>query len=144
MEFSVDRIDGLKESLESIERMAKALPPDGVERVLRRGAQVVRKEVIERAHLGPTGNLKKSVRTKKLKRLGFGLNPAPIIVAVDRKKAPHAHLVEYGHALVKNGKVIGHVPAYPFWRPALDSKLPHAVSTVERGLVKLVEEAVER
>jgi len=140
MEFNVE-VEGLEETMQSIERMAKSLRPDDVERILRRGAQVIRKEAISRAHRGPTGRLKKSIRTRKLSRLGFGLQPAPIIVAVDRKKAPHAHLVEYGHALVKNGKVVGHVPAYPFWRPALDARLPNAVRTVERGLVRLVEEA---
>ena len=41
-------------------------------------------------------------------------------------RSPHAHLVEFGHLLVKKTKggivkVIGHVPAHPFLRPALDN-----------------------
>jgi hypothetical protein len=35
---------------------------------------------------------------------------------VDDPIAPH---VEFGHAEVKNGKHVGHVPAHPFLRPAM-------------------------
>ncbi len=31
----------------------------------------------------------------------------------------HAHLVEWGHNIVKGGQVVGRVPARPFMRPAL-------------------------
>ena len=37
-----------------------------------------------------------------------------------RATAPHAHLVEFGHAMVTTeGFTVGHVPAHPFLRNAL-------------------------
>ncbi len=142
MDFTVD-IQGMDEINKTIQRLAKSLKPDDVEPVLLKGAKIIATEAKSRAKRGPTGNLKKAIRTKKLKRLGFGNQPAAVIAAVDRKKAPHAHLVEFGHALVRNGRVIGHVPAYPFWRPAVDAKAGEAMSQVERDLTKLVEEAAK-
>jgi HK97 gp10 family phage protein len=58
------------------------------------------------------GNLKKSWREKKFKSKRIG-NPA-VWVANDRKTAPHAHLVEYGHGGIHPA------PAHPFVRPTID------------------------
>lgn len=39
-------------------------------------------------------------------------------------RAPHAHLVEFGHAQVTHdGRVVGHVPAHSFLRAARDEVL---------------------
>ncbi len=57
-----------------------------------------------------TGALKKSIKKKKSKINNLGY--------IAGAMAPHAHLLEYGHALVRNGKVYGHVPAHPFVKPA--------------------------
>lgn len=46
------------------------------------------------------------------------------VVAIVGTKFPegaHGHLVEFGHELVKNGIVIGHVPPHPFLRPAIET-----------------------
>lgn len=34
--------------------------------------------------------------------------------------APHAHLIEYGHRMVRGDRVVGFAPPKPFLRPALD------------------------
>lgn len=65
-----------------------------------------------------TGRLRGKIEMKKSKFEGGGY----IVTA----RAPHAHLVEFGHLqVVKNKqglvKVVGHVSAKPFLRPALDS-----------------------
>lgn len=50
--------------------------------------------------------------------------------------SPVAHLIEYGHLLVKGGPlnggghVVGWVPAYPFLRPAAESNVREAVETI--------------
>lgn len=51
-----------------------------------------------------------------------------VIVGVDRKKAPHAHLVEFKHDLWRGGKkrkgqghFIKEVKAHPYLRPAFDA-----------------------
>lgn len=71
-----------------------------------------------------TGNL--STHTKAA-RSKFGPEGGAIVFC----NANHAHLVEYGHVLVKGGKktvqgnvggkVIGHVPPHPFMRRSRDS-----------------------
>lgn len=58
-----------------------------------------------------TGRLRKSIRAAKSKFQDGGW----IVMAT----APHAHLIEFGHAHVRKGKVVGHVPPHPFLRPAL-------------------------
>ena len=41
--------------------------------------------------------------------------------------APHAHLIEYGHAQVtKDGRLVGHTPARPFMGPARDAAMQQA------------------
>lgn len=63
-----------------------------------------------------TGRLKRSIRVRQV-------DEAFVVQAA----APHAHLVEFGHVLVRPfrakqgaGQQIGHVPPAPFLRPALD------------------------
>lgn len=57
------------------------------------------------------GRLKKSIRVQKLKDDEFR------VIAHD----PKAHLVEMGHVQEgRNGNIVGHVPPYPFLRPARD------------------------
>lgn len=136
------KIEGLQELTKTIQDLSKSLDPDKSEPVILKGAKVIGAEVRGRAPKGPTGNLKKSVKVKTLKRFS-SKQPAPAIVAIDRKKAPHAHLVEYGHALVRGGKVIGHVPAHPFFRPGIDAKAGEALKQIEAGLTKLVEGAAK-
>lgn len=76
-----------------------------------------------------TGRLRSSPVAKKFKRQNK-LMPA-VFVAIDRKIAPHAHLVEFGHRMrghtskgfwgfgkVK-GELIGQVGARPFFRPVI-------------------------
>lgn len=58
--------------------------------------------------------------------------------AIVAAKAPHAHLVEFGHVLVKKGKVIGYVPAHPFLRPAVQKRVEEAIerfgNAIQEGL----------
>ncbi len=57
--------------------------------------------------VGPTGNLRRSVRTV------YKAEPGKLVgfVAVDRKMAPHAHLVEFGTVKMQ---------ARPFFYPAAE------------------------
>ncbi len=60
-----------------------------------------------------TGKLRQSIKALPSRYEGGGW----IVVA----SAPHAHLIEFGHAMVgKDGTVQGHAPAHPFLRPARD------------------------
>ncbi|OIO01102.1 MAG: hypothetical protein AUJ49_08470 [Desulfovibrionaceae bacterium CG1_02_65_16] len=76
-----------------------------------------------------TGKLRGKI---KLKRSRYE-NGGWIVTA----RSPHAHLVEFGHLLVlknrKTGlvKVVGHVPAHPFMRPALDSARSRLIAKLQ-------------
>ena len=64
-------------------------------------------------------------------------------VSWNSTKAPHGHLVEFGHWLVSHGKAkekIKYVPAYPFLRPAYEASAARAVKAmIERGRERLPE-----
>lgn len=63
-----------------------------------------------------TGKLRGSIKKKKSKFEYGGY----IVVA----RAPHAHLIEYGHVMIAWGRITGkRVPAHPFMRPAKEKGL---------------------
>lgn len=140
--FTIE-VEGLDEAIRRVQSITSALEAKDVEKVLLKGMRMVRDEVKARAPVGPTGNLKRSVKAQIGKRRGRFV--AGAFSAIDRKIAPHAHLVEYGHDLVKGGKkgrggrVVGHVPAHPFFRPAWDSKQAEVKRQVEADLRALIE-----
>lgn len=80
-----------------------------------------------------SGNLKKSIKTKFAKD-GLGADVGPTY-----GKGSHAHLVEFGHVLVKNGKAIGHVPAHPFINPSVEEERPKYIKEIKdavKGAIK--------
>lgn len=68
-----------------------------------------------------TGTLRKSMSKRKVKD---GEDEYWVVQA----RAPHAHLVEFGHVLTdKDGTQIGHVPGRPFLVPAKEKGIAEAV-----------------
>lgn len=135
------KFEGADELKKQFQYLVKSVHPDQVEPVLMNGARKLAKAIRNKAPRGPTGNLKKAVKAKKLDRWGF--QPAPAIAAMDWKTAPHTYLVEYGHALVRAGKVVGHVPPHPFFRPAVDENHDRILAEVTGEIKKMVEGAVK-
>jgi len=94
---------------------------------------------------GPTGNLRRSVVVKTMPG-GW-----PVIVGIDRRIAPHAHLVEYGTSDRRYPKSkalaigdekrawVGPMPAKPFFRPALDGSRDKVLSNMESDIKKAIE-----
>ncbi len=101
------KITGLKATVNAIDKSMQGLNDKAVANKSLQLAKVIAEDARGRAHQGPTGNLKRSLRAVILR----GNNP-PAIAAVDRKVAPHAHLIEFGTS---------RAPAYPFFRPAVDA-----------------------
>lgn len=79
-------------------------------------------------HFPNATRLRVKMRAQKSKYIGGG--------AIAIASAPHAHLVEYGHALVLNGKVAGSVPAHPFMRPAKEKRVNEAIEKFKEALAK--------
>ena len=136
------RIDGLQELNSNIQKVIASLSPDEVEPVLLESAEQVADHARANAPEGPTGNLKRSIVAKTLQRRGDA--PAPALVAIDFRIAPHAHLVEFGTAerIGPTGKSSGIMPAEPFFRPAWDSEKGHIVEDIRAKLQPKVEGAV--
>ena len=83
-----------------------------------------------------SGKLSKSIKSKKSK-IKRGM-------AIAGAFAPHAHLIEYGHDITvgKDGRVIGHVAARPFLRPAeqaIRDALPDIVNHVMKDKTVVVK-----
>lgn len=150
--------------LEDLESMFKAIGPVGaraaLQKTLRKASQPVADEAARlaprgkgfalggkfRRHLYETIYVTTRLSRSQQRRRGASQGAEVYVVSSD----PKAHLLEYGHLLVKatrgaerarknsgkNGRikgvgtirpiisrrVIGHVPAYPFMRPAFDAK----------------------
>jgi hypothetical protein len=65
-----------------------------------------------------------------------------VIVAPTPEVYYVARFVEDGHALVKKGREIGHVPAYPFVRPAADAAEEEAMEIYTSTMTEAIQEAM--
>ena len=150
------KIEGMKEFIDTIDRLVKNVSPEKIEPVLFREAQRVSKEVRANAPVGPTGNLKKAVITKRLQR--WGRNPAPSIAAINRKKAPHAWLVIHGtsgvravdppHYVNLRGRMVkitntGIMPPNRFFQNAIEAKKDEVLYRIENAVGKLMEDGMK-
>ena len=75
-------------------------------------AKLVKDRIREKAPLGPTGNLKAAAYSVALPEKTT--SAAVAYAGIRPRKAPHAHLVEFGHAGPHPA------PPHPFVRPAWD------------------------
>jgi HK97 gp10 family phage protein len=123
----------------ALENYLKALSdkaPDAYEKELKSAAQLVadsaRKNIKSK-----TGKLRSSIEIKRYTSKG-NINYR---VQAGGTRAPHAHLVEFGHRMVKpngSGEVIGDVPAHPFLRKALDENRDSIVNALDAALDKIL------
>lgn len=79
-----------------------------------------------------SGNLKNGVT----KAVGSGGGYAA--VRPNRKVAPHTHLIENGHKVVRNGKVVGWVEGKHMYRNALNE----LANELERDAEKMLDDLV--
>ena len=114
-------VTGLEKIEENIEKIAQQMEPEIVESILLSKADMIKERASSAAPQGETGNLKRGIVAKVLQRRGDKY--APAMAGIDYRIAPHAHLVEFGHAIrfSRKGRTFGFVPPHPFFRPAFDS-----------------------
>ena len=134
------KLSGDKELIKRLKEIGNAVSPKAAENILLDAARIIADDARSRVNRGPTGNLEKAIDEKTWK---LDAEKILVLAAVDRKIAPHAHLVEYGHELVVKGKIVGHVPAHPFWRPAVDARADEARRKMNAGIKRLIERAVK-
>lgn len=130
------RLEGIPEIAANVNKLLKTVGGDKgrkvgdeVKRVLMGGALVVRDEARD---LVP-------VRTGKLKSAifaAYGDEKQPnVIVGVNYRIAPHAHLVEFG----ARG---GEMPPQPYMRPAVTATRSKVANIVAEGFKKIVDETL--
>lgn len=123
--------------IDQLERQANKLIKEvneGRQKILLEQAKLVRDRIREKAPLGPTGNLKAAAYASSIPASLTG--PALAFAGIRPRKAPHAHLVEYGHGGPHPA------PPHPFVRPAWDGCKEEVKRNIAEGLGKTVEGAV--
>lgn len=131
MDRATIRIEGIPETTAKLKQLSSRLDGKAMGDNLLKQAQMIAEDARNRAPLGPTGNLKRSLHARMLgKKLRY---PQMAIAAVDRKIAPHAHLIEFGTSRMS---------ARPFFRPAVDAYADKVLSNIKNGVKNLVEKAV--
>ena len=142
-------VKGMEEFNNKMQKLIRSIHPDKIEPILMGGAKIVSKAARIKAPKGPTGNLKKSIRTKKLRRI-FN-NPATAISAVDRKKSPHAYITHAGterervggpKSVRYRGRKFGRMPANPFMYEAWDETKGSVLDYIIKETSKQVKGAV--
>jgi HK97 gp10 family phage protein len=122
------------------------------------GVKVMGRIAKNKAPKGPTGNLKRAIRTGIFRKQKRG-SPA-VFMGIDYRRGPHAHLVEYGtkrriprkYSVLKfeiDGQIIyvrrvGPMPAKPFWRPAVDIGKNAAGRVASKKIAREIEREVVR
>jgi len=125
------RLEGLLETVNALDKVSNSLKGKVMGKILLKQAEIIAEDARNRAPLGPTGNLKRSLHAELLpEKTRF---PTVAIAAVDRKIAPHAHLIEFGTSKMS---------ARPFFRPAVDAHANKVISNIKDGAKKLVEKSV--
>lgn len=127
------RIEGLKELEAQFGKIEKGLNKSAKETLLAQ-ARMVRDRIREKAPRGPTGNLKRSPIARMM--ADKPNYPMLAIAGIDRKIAPHAHLVEFGHAGPHSA------PPHPFFRPAIMETLPKAYENIKEDLKEGIERSI--
>ena len=95
------KISGIGQLTNNLKKLRTVVDKEAGESAMK-SAEQLRDRIGQKAPLGPTGRLKKSPVAKRYGNVA--------IAGVDRKKAPHAHLVEFGTS---------HSAAHPYFRPAV-------------------------
>ena len=142
MADSIDlNIEGIDELEKQMENLIKSVDPDKVEPVLLDGAKVMQKAIKGKIQHSVTGNLKRGVKAKVMRRRGgstaaIGLSAgeaAPALVAMDFRTAPHYHLIEFGTS---------RAPAYPFFRPGVDASKEQAINQITQDISNLIDKGL--
>lgn len=131
MAYSI-KIEGVEEVRLAIDKLGEEIK-DKLQPALHKGAEIVAQKAtsnIERNTEPKTGRLSRSMVVKDMPYKDS--MPLISIAAVDRKIAPHAHLIEFGTTKMS---------ARPFLRPALQSSQKEVEELIENTIEEVVNKA---
>ena len=126
-------LDGLDKQFE---RLLKEFPEARKKLIVRNGDKLYRKVIanIEAAVDEKSGDLKKGV--VEVQGSGGGY----VAVRCNHLRAPHMHLIENGHKVVRNGKVVGWVSGKHMYRNAINELADELERSGEEMINNLVGE----
>uniref|UniRef100_A0A6M3K0V5 Putative tail protein n=1 Tax=viral metagenome TaxID=1070528 RepID=A0A6M3K0V5_9ZZZZ len=126
-------LKGIDELERNIGKLVKDINK-GKTSILLKQAQLVRNRIRQKAPIGPTGNLKKAAYAKAMHETIY--QPAVAFAGIRPRKAPHAHLVEYGHGGPHPA------PPHPFIRLAWDEVKDQVKNNIRLGLEQIIKGAL--
>ena len=131
------RVKGTREVNKAVKQAKKRLSHKEISSIFQQGAEMMENETQRRIPKGDTGNLRNATVVREMSK-----EPVVFIAGIDRKVAPHSHLIEYGTGARyhKSGKYVGEVEANPYFRPAYDS----VRGVIENHIVTQLRRRVER
>lgn len=133
------------EGLDELLRDLKVLPSKLRRNALRSGIDWGAREVRDAAKATTQfedhrGKLRDSIAMKR-ERLGRRWEAVAYVVA----DAGHAHLVEYGHAMInRHGEGVGFVDAHPFLVPALEENRERIKKTIKDRIRKYLDRKLSK
>ena len=139
---------GARELARMMESLPRKMSGPVVRKALREGGKVILAAAREKAPVGETGNLKKSmspgrgIRVRTYRRIGVTV----AIVGPSWPLGSHASWIEFGTAMrkTKDKKKRGRVSAQPFLRPAFDANVGRAQRIIESIMASGLKAAVAR
>jgi hypothetical protein len=130
-------IEGLSQALINFENIRNAYGAQGQSLIdpLYKCAEMIRDAARSNIRHEIKGNLRRGIKAGKFDP-GYPEKPAAF-TGIDYKISPHAHLVEYGHMTISGG----HVPAYPFFRPAIDTNRTRIMMMIKKEMQTQIQKA---
>lgn len=135
--------DAVKDAAQLIQKAAQEKAPVAAEIIFRQAIRKTGKRAGSkyRSRILP-GTLKKSITVRQNRKAArrqiiFQIGPS--------KRAFYGQFVERGHVLRRKakGEVVGHVPAMPFMRPAIEENAQKAIDVMRRRLSVGLDQVVE-
>jgi hypothetical protein len=129
------KVFGIEEYNAAVKKIIQVYPEQAAKFLNEQATKLVKK-VRDRTPVGETKRLRRSWRKTKPKIKGGGMQ-----IEV-KSSAPHAHLIEYGHAIKrkKNGPVLGFVPGRHMLEISFNEYNKEMPFEVERWYNELVKE----
>lgn len=118
---------GMDEFQERLSKVVDAVSGPEMKDVMMRGAVIIANDARRRVRV-KTGNLRGAIFASRGDE-----NRSSVLVGVNFRKAPHAHLVEFGHGGPHPA------PPYPFMRPAVESNAGRVEKIFRDGFGRILE-----
>lgn len=134
-------VRGFKELADNLNTISKEMGKKAIRRALNKAAKYLQEKIKEKTP-EITGNLKEGIEVGAIEDRGAFTGS---VVFSHKRKAFHAHLVEFGHRKFIHGKDTGErVPPHPYFRPAVDENEAAVAKIVEDEMRAALDRAVKK